>query len=1165
MPHSATPISRKMRTLPHGARFLADAALATTILWASACASNAPPEAKAPASPVGNATASTWAFHPGAATASDPTGATGDDKAKQWNIEDPQAPTREVAIDTDEGTWMNLDVSPDGREIAFDLLGDIYVLPMEGGTARAITSGMAWDMQPRYSPNGDYLAFTSDRGGGDNIWVIPRAGGEPRQVSKENFRLLNSPAWTPDGQFIAARKHFTAQRSIGSGEIWLYHISGGPGLQLTEKPNDQQDVGEPIFSPDGKYLYFSQDVTRGPFFRYNKDPHAGIYAIKRLERESGRITTFLAGAGGAVRPTPSPDGKWIAFVRRTGLKTGLFIYDLETGTERLLYDSLDRDMQETWAIHGVYPSMAFTPDSKAIIFWAQGKIQRLTLSARGEAADVREIGFRVRDTRKIAEVVRFAVDVHPDQFSTHALRWVQVAPDGSAVVFQTLGQIYIRELPNGNPRRLTNDRDVREFFPSFSRDGRSVVYTTWNDENLGDIRVVARRGGRSRVVSQEPGHYVEPAFSPDGKSIVYRRASAGPLRSQRFAHETGLYVMPSRGGQPRQLTAAGQMPHFGASSDRVFYLDVEQSPKGSSYLLKSVAVAAAQNARAEDAQVRVHVRNPAAREYRVSPDGQWLAFREYDHAYVTPLPQTGKAVDIGQKTKAVPVKRVSKDSGAYLHWSGDSRSLHWSMGAELYSSALPQVFAFLGDTPENKNGSEGDSNAQAGAQAQSEPRRIDLSMSVAADLPRGKIALVGGRIVTMVGDQVIERGTVLIDGNRIEAVGPSSQVDVPAGARTIDASGMTIIPGLVDVHAHGPQGSDGIIPQHNWLHYATLAFGVTTVHDPSNDTATIFAAAELARAGRIVAPRIFSTGSVLYGAQARIKAEVDSFEDARQHLARLKAMGAISVKSYNQPRRDQRQQVLAAARELGMMVLPEGGSLLQHNLNMIVDGHTGIEHAVPIAAGYRDIVQLWSGSDVGYTPTMGVGYGGLWGENYWYADSDVFGHERLRRFVPPFRLDPRSRRRLLASEGDWNHVAIARFCKTLADAGVRILLGAHGQREGLAAHWELWMMVQGGMSPHEALRAGTLHGAEYLGMNRDIGSIEVGKLADLAVISGNPLSDIRASENVRYTIINGRAYDARTMTAVEGDEAPQFFWQREGGATIGVGHSESETHSCGCD
>src|SRR4051812_3199184 len=237
-------------------------------------------------------------------------------KEEKWDVNKPPGPTTEVPIDVTEGTWLSLDVSPDGKEVAFDLLGDLYTVPIAGGEAKALTHDVAWQMQPRYSPDGKTIAFTSDQGGGDNIWVMNRDGSKPRAVTKESFRLLNSPSWSPDGEYIVARKHFTAQRSLGAGEMWLYHRSGGDGLQLTKKPNDQKDAGEPVFSPDGRYVYFSQDVTPGRVFEYNKDPNTEIFVIQRLDRRTGETQRFVTGAGGAVRPTPSPDGKTLAFVRR---------------------------------------------------------------------------------------------------------------------------------------------------------------------------------------------------------------------------------------------------------------------------------------------------------------------------------------------------------------------------------------------------------------------------------------------------------------------------------------------------------------------------------------------------------------------------------------------------------------------------------------------------------------------------------------------------------------------------------------------------------------------------------------------------------------------------------------------------------------------------------
>jgi imidazolonepropionase-like amidohydrolase/Tol biopolymer transport system component len=1041
-----------------------------------------------------------------------------DDEKPKWDVQQPPGESRDVTIDVNEGTWMNLDVSPDGKEIVFDLLGDLYTVPFEGGEAKPVASGIAWDQMPRYSPDGGHIAFVSDRAGGDNVWIMSRDGSDPVQVTDESFRLLHSPDWSPDGQFLVARKHFTSRRSLGAGEMWLYHRSGGEGLQMTEKPDDQKDVNEPAFSPDGRYVYFSQDVTSGDQFEYNKDPNGLIYAVQRLDRETGETVRLIDDAGGAVRPTPSPDGKLLAYVRRVRLESVLYVMDLLSERKTPLVASLERDMQEAWAIHGVYPQMAFTPDSRQIVFWAGGKLQRVDVQSK----QVTQIPFHVADTRQITPALRFPVEVAPQRFPVRMLRGVQVAPLGDHVIYEALGKLWVRALPEGVARRLTKQNEHFEFSPSWSRDTQSIVYATWDDENLGSVRIVPATGGEGRAVTNEPGHYTEPAFSPDGRTIVYRRMEGDELRSPLWSGEPGIYRVAALGGESVLVTKNGTRPHFGDSDERLYVQRSEEEDKRS---LASLALGGGEE--------RSHLLSAAATEFRVSPDGRWIAFREGFQAWIAPFAQTGKQIEIGPKTKALPVSRVSKNAGEYLHWSGDSRSLHWSLGLELFTRELKDAFAFMAGAPEEL--------PEAPASG------VAIGFDAEAAVPTGVVAIVGGRVVTMKGDEVIEDGVVVVEGDRIIGVGTRDEMDVPEGAYIVDASGKTVMPGIVDAHWHGAFGTDEIVPEENWFMYASLAFGVTTVHDPSNDTSTVFAASELARAGLITAPRIFSTGTILYGAAGSFKAEIDSLDDARTHLARMKAVGAFSVKSYNQPRREQRQQVIAAARELEMMVVPEGGSLYQHNMSMIVDGHTGVEHAVPVARLYEDAAQLWSQSETGYTPTLVVAYGGLNGELYWYEHTNVWEHERLLSFVPREIIDARSRRRPMATgDGDYNHIRVAADCKRLSDRGVSIQIGAHGQREGLAAHWEIWMLAQGGMTPHEALRAATLNGARYLGLDADIGSLEAGKLGDLIVIDGNPLEDIRVSEKVDYTMVGGRLYDAASMNEVGHHPRDRglFYWER---------------------
>ena len=1046
-----------------------------------------------------------------------------------WDINIPHGPADTVQFETDEGTWMDLDVSPDGQWIVFDLLGDVFRLPIAGGEAQLLSGGRAFEHLPRFSPDGETIVFVSDRSGKDNLWLMNADGTNRRQLTKLDDSFPTNPVWMPDGQYIVAKRHVRSTRSLGGGELWLFHIDGGDGVKLKDNESFTSELNEPYPSADGRYVYYT---AAGPF-DYNRNVHAGIFQISRVDRRSGEVEPVTRSGGGAIRPTVSPDGESLAFIQRIGLQSVLMVRDLATGSERVVFDGLDRDQQETWVVHGAYPSFAWTPDGQRIVITFGGKLRSVAVAD----GSVENIPFTAQVEQVVEQALRFQYSIPDDTMRVRMIRWPMLSPDGSALVFQAVGALW-RIGPSGTPERIV-EGTAFEYAPSMSADGRWITFVSWDDSLGGHVWKVENRSGQRRAeqLTTTPNQYANPVFSPDGQQIAFVQGSGAVNRGADLSAELffTINIMSADGGPAREVLRTSnrgsnrRMPRvwWNADGRRLF---IQENRDGNT-VLSSV--------RADGSELRILATNERAEEMVPSPDGRWIAFKELHNVYVAPLPRTGQPIELEATSKGVNVVQLSRYAGDWLAWRPDSRSLTWSLGPAFYNQTL--AAAYDSATADEEEGADW---VQANAKVPATITEIEFTIPRAR--PQGSIVLRGARVITMRGDEVIEQADVVVDGNRIARICPGTCPNVPTLARVMPVRGKTIMPGIVDVHAHMGYATLDIQPQNLWQYYANLAYGVTTTHDPSASTQAVFAQAELVKAGRIAGPRVYSTGFILYGAENPNKAVITSLDDARANVRRLKAVGAFSVKSYNQMRRDVRQWIIQAAREEQMLVVPEGGSMLQQNVTMILDGHTGIEHAIPVAPLYKDVLTLLARSQTGYTPTLIVGYGGVWGENYWYQESDVFRNERLLQFVPRTVLDARARRRMLVPEEEFYHFELARTANDIAEAGGNVQLGAHGQLQGLGAHWELWMFAQGGMTPLQALRTATLSGAEYLGMDQDIGSIEPGKLADLIVLDGNPLDDIRQTERVAMVMVNGVLYDAdMNQTWPRDVPMPRLRWQRE--------------------
>ncbi|MGD8816701.1 MAG: amidohydrolase family protein [Acidobacteriota bacterium] len=1054
-------------------------------------------------------------------------------------------PDRTVAFTTTEGTYMNLDVSPDGTTIAFDLLGDIYTVPVTGGQATRITSGMGYDSQPAYSPDGARIAYMSDNSGSDNIWVVDAAGGEPHQVTRERNDVVALPEWDPDGEYILTRK---------AGRLWLYHVDGGSGTALGAE-EDTGGVFGHVFSPDGRYVYFSDRAGGGG---------GGLsftnWQVRRLDRVTGDVASITAHPNGAFRPVISPDGNWLVYGARLDAQTGLRIRDLRSDREEWLVYPIDRDNAERPGNLDLMPGYDFTPDGEAIIIATGGTFHRIDIATKSDTS----LAFSADIELDLGPFVYFEQRITEEPVTVRNLRYVNRGPDGARVVFSALSQIWAMEPPDGEPFPLVR-QDFGQFQPVLSPDGSALVYVSWDDTEGGHLWRLPLEGseaGTPQRLTEYPGYYLHPTWSPDGTKVAFMKEDAAAFRNI-WSRNTGMIVWMDAGGGP--LNIVGSAP-----SDNILTF----SPDGTriSYVAD---VSAGRQAESEYVSVRLDgtdrrtVANIRAETYEVapSPDGRWIAFSVREDIFVAALPLTAEPPTIGERSGPGPVKRITREGGIDLHWEDGSETLAWTFADTFYRINVNEAMAPEADEGEDADEPAGAAATRAPAAAQGEqaeteaeerpgvrPDALKITMSQPRDVPRGTVALVGADVIAMTApagasadEAILRDATVIVGDNRIMQVGPSDEVDIPNGADVIDVSGKFIMPGMVDLHAHLRPPRE-VFVETSWSYLANLAYGVTTTRDvsTSNDS---FAYGELVETGRAVGPRIFSTGRAMTTGNARI----ESYEDALSMVRHYKRLGTGVIKQYMQPHRRQRQWVIEAAREEGMNVTNEGGGDLRLDLTMVLDGYTGFEHSLPVADIYDDVVQLIARSHTWYTPTLVVSYGGPTAEWYFYQTTDVHGNEKLARFTPHDDLDRRTRRGQMNALDEYHFIAVAEGTAAVYQAGGHVGLGAHGEQQGICAHWELWAQQMGGVSNYDALRIATVMGADGLGMLQDLGTIEAGKLADLIVLDANPLEDIRNSNTISMVMKNGDLFDGGTLQMLwpETRPAPETGFQREDPVGLG--------------
>jgi Tol biopolymer transport system component/imidazolonepropionase-like amidohydrolase len=974
---------------------------------------------------------------------------------------------RSVHVTLDEGTSMAAALSPDGRTIAIDLLGTLWTMPAGGGAARPITDISMDARQPSWSPDGTHIAFQAYRTTTWQIWTIKADGTELRAVTSGPYDD-REPSWSPDGRQIA----FSSDRS-GNYDVCVLTLATGDIRQLTADPSNQF---QPSWRRDSSEILFVSDRREKP----------GVYAIDATAGSKTGERLIAASDGAVAGPAFAPDGSAVAFSAVAGGRARLIIADRSTNSPPTAATSRpDRNVADP--DEDVFPFRPQWISARELLYTADGKIKRR----------------RIDDGS--AQVIEFTADISftrppftpkPRNFNLSGPERVRgimhpvVSPDGRQVAFAAVGDLWLMPI-GGAPRRLTNDAWV-ETDPAWSTDGRFLAYSSDRDGFM-NIWVRDLVGGNDRQVTHGSAAAMQAAWSPDGSRLAF----SDP--------EGQIQVVDLKSGAIRKVH--DRLNEAGRAS---------WSPDGNALVVSSLKVYSTRFREGTNQVLRISLDGQPDRWFEPMPHKS-VGMRE-DYGPVWSPDGTQMAAIIDGLLTVWPVARDGAPSGSPRPlstelagsptWTGDSRRILYQSG-----SRLKLVDVRSGRVVQDVDPS--------------------LTWSPSSKAP-GVTTIHAGRFWSGRTDAVQQNIDVVIDGNRIRAVEPHR--DALHAGTLLDASHETVIPGLIEAHTHLSKAYGETLGR------AFLAWGITTVRNPATNVFETMESREAFESGVRIGPRLFTTGEPFDGTRIYY-AGGTSLDDTGQLplvLQRAKDFDFDFIKTYVRLPDLMQKRIIEEAHRAGMPVT-------SHELYPAVAyGADGVEHIrgtsrrgyspkiSALSRSYRDVIDLLTASKMTLTPTIGIqgGFRLQTLQDAWWLDD-----RRIQQLYPPSvaqRWREQTATPASATTVDEAARLVApqeRTVYQVVRGGGRVIAGTDAPINpyGLSLLMELENYASGGLAPAEVLRTATTVPAEALGAGADLGTLEPGKLADLVIIDGNPLANIKDLRRVTRVIKDGRVFELEDL------------------------------------